>query len=924
MKEIKLKTKSKVEDGLLVAGVPFGERELSPNGEIELLFNNKILPLWWEERSYWPDGSVKWIFLHTRVPEGENDLILKVTGKTRREFEKVKFEGGYLRVGKVALRVKDSSWSFETSQGSWSLLEDNVYSKPKLKVQSIQWEVALVEDSPISPLIRLRPKKRKEGLLLDYLLRLDPAGNRLIWQRRMTWQVEGKFYLNSAWATLIPEESLNKKGSLLILSPGKVKVAGDAKATDYPEGRWNGKNHSLWVEKAWQRGPLCIEWDKETIKLSFYPENVEPLPVLGGTSFRHIIHLACGSEAQKIAGYEVRFIIDPIHLCKSKALGILTPAEEIKKDFPGFEKSFKATFEYGRLSRLSTADKGEGLPVPLEEESKQDSDYFGLQHYGDWPMPWGAYGGKRRMYADNEYDVAYAYFQAYACYGDWRFMEIARHSAIHMSDVDYISTTGDMRFHSYSEVAEDHGHRRSSSGDFGHYWTDGYWILYFFFGDVWARESAEKFTEYLVGLFERRNENFKRSLWAMAERHLGWPIVALMGTYEATGNKRILKCIQKIVAYIYKFTSNPDREIEEERGTKNNPVVWWRTAMEDGCKPFMVGIIMEGLERYYRVSQDKLAAESLINLANFLVDKMWLSHQCTFIYEWNAYNRPHRFIISYDLTALFIRGIGYAYQLTGDKKFQEISEKAFYALLWTLYHPSSGGKAIGYIGRSLCAYVAMLKEWVEEDYKEYCRLQPPSTGKEFIWKGSIKSLINSGKIILGEGSPIYKDESLLSNWESYVESRFKRPVATDKGEIELWINLNKGSSTWLNQRCFLHLCDEVHTKSCISLIIFYQGLHLRIYDKERRLIEVPEVSIRDWKEGEWYKIKVVWESPGKSVIYINDKEADKKFLDRSIGGHFTRLCIGYKPGNWRAWAKIKLVLMKFSKVGGKEKNDAWK
>ncbi len=917
MVQIKIHTKSEVDNALLTAGVPFGKGELQRGGGLRLAFDGGDLPLWWEERAFWPDGSVKWIFLHTRASAGANELVLSTTGAKAdcSASDDVEFVNGRLQLGEVALEISEEGWSFRTPGGSWELAKDRVVSEPELELRRTPWEIELVEASPVAPLIRLKPKDSGEGLRIDQFLRLDPVGERLIYQRRMTWHKPGKYHLLSAEASLIPGRVSDEEGSLLFIEPGKVSTNGASVVEEYPEGRWDGEGHSLWVEKAWQRSPLEIAWGKRGVQLSFYPDKVKPLPVLGGTSFRHTVHLTCGDKASDVAGHEVAFSIDPSHVCKSGALGLLTPSPENAEagpDCPGFEKALKAAYESGRLSRLSTADSGAGPVVPLEEESRQDRDYFGLQHYGDWPMPWGAYGGKRRMYAVNEYDVAYAYFQGFARDGDWRFLKVAKHSAIHMTDVDWISLTGDMRFHGYSETAEDHGHARSATGELGHYWTDGYWMLYFLHGDVWAKESAVGVTDYLMDYFASGDENTLRGIWGQhSERNLGWPLVALMGTYEATGDEQVLECAKRLTDYILGFTSDPDREYEQETGSEEQPLVWWRTAMQDGCKPFMLGIIMEGLERVHRATGDEAAARSIVNLARFLIDEMWFPHRATFVYEQNAYNRPHRFVASQHLTPLFVRGLGYAYELTGEEVFREISEKAFHACLWTLYDPGSGGKSIGIIGRSMGAYVVMLTDWLRRDQEKARRSIPASTGENFEWNSGVKALLESGNVKLVEGRPEYEGVALISEGERFAAARFVRPAATDSGEIELTVTLNPGSTSWLNQRCYIHLCDEVHNKSCVSLITFYRGIHLRIYDVHRKLIEVPEGSIDDWKEGEPHRIKATWNAPGEAVLYLDGKEVDRRPLDRPNGGEFTRLHIGHKPGNWRALGKVAVHRLRF-------------
>jgi hypothetical protein len=921
--KIKIKTKSNIDNGLLVMGIPFPAKALSRGQGLELSYKNNTLPLWWDIRSCWPDGSVKWVLLHTRVPAGEKDLFLAITEHNAGvKIEKPAFKDNQINVQDVMLSIKGDNWMFKTPEGTWRLIKNEVKTDLDAPSGSVP-RIILVEESPIAPLIRIKPAGNRDGFLMDQLLRIDPAGMRMIWDRRMTWNREGKYSLKGSKASLSFSKSINvKTGSIIISKPD---------VSDYPEGRLDLEGCSLFVEKAWQKNPFGIKWNNREIEILFYPEEVRALGVLGGTSFRHTVHICCGPGAESTAGHEVEAVINPEYICSTGAMGVIAHAdhESVNGYFPGYESAFKSALDSSRLTGLDAADRENGVKAAIEDEQNQDNDYFGLQHYGDWPMPRGSYGIEtRRMYSSNEYDTAYAYYQGYSIFGDWRYMQIARQSAIHMTDVDSISFNGDMRFHGYSELAEDHEYARPGKGDFGHYWTDGFWMLYFFSGDIWAKESAIGLTDYIENYFSSGDENTMRVVWASCERNLGWPLVALAGTLEATGDKRVSRCMDDIVNYIGKFTSNPDREIEEKKGTAVQPVIWWRTAMEDGCKPFMLGIVMEGLERFHRITGSRAAAGSITSIADFLIEKMWLTHQATFIYEFNAYNRGHRFLKPHSLIPLFVRGLGYAYEVSGLDKYREISEKAFHSCLWTLYDPSSGGKSVAMIGRSLGAYVAMAEWWIEKDNKSYIESLRPSSGESFEWNSGIKELLKSSNTVLKQGSPVYDGQALISMDDSYVAAGFVRPAATGAGEIELTVNLAGGTTTWLNHRSYIHMCDEEYTRSCVSIITFYTGIHVRIYDCNRRLIEAAEGYIDNvdangkpvskaanpvWKEGEWHTVRVEWRAPGKVTLYLDGIEADCRVLDRPVGGRFTRLHIGHKPGNWTANGKIELVRLHLKK-----------
>ena len=684
MEEVKvnISCRSNFDQALMMTGVPFAEGVLQPEQDLQLSCEQKTLPLWWEPRSYWPDGSIKWIFLHTRVPAGEQNLVLETVNKDRSEGLHVQMEGNTLKFRDVNLIIDKNLWTFAAAEFECRLLDDE--TDTDLEPAESEYCVEIVENSPIAPLVRIRPAGNLDGFIEDQLLRIDLKGRRLLWNRRMTWNREGKYWLNKCRAILEIGSESQQSQSVFIPGPGKVSYNDGPVEEGYPKGILEGNDYSVLVEKGWQRSPLGLSRDGNRIEIHFYPESVRKLGISGGTSYRHHIQICWGEDSSQIAGHEVKYIFDPDYICGTGAMGQLSPAPEKNSDddFPGYRAAFKAALEEGRLGIQTFGDRKRLRSVPLEAEEYQHQDYFGLQNYGDWPwpnhlslVPHSEATMSGVSCSNNEYDTPYVYFHGYAAYGDWRYLEIARWSAVHMADVDYISTCGDMRPHD-----PDHEHKRGR-GEMGHYWSDGYWTQYFLTGDVWTKESAEGLTNFLLDYFDRLDENELAKIWSYAERYLGWPVVTLMGSYEATGDSRILVSIKPIVDYIAKFTSDPDREIEERTGKpgqppdwyrmRDKPINWWRTAMEDGCKPFMVGTVMEALERYHRATRDPGVADAIVNLADFLIEFMWYPHQAGFIYEHNALNRKNRNLLPYELPPLFVRGLGYAYELTGDEKFLE-------------------------------------------------------------------------------------------------------------------------------------------------------------------------------------------------------------------------------------------------------------
>ena len=107
------------------------------------------------------------------------------------------------------------------------------------------------------------------------------------------------------------------------------------------------------------------------------------------------------------------------------------------------------------------------------------------------------------------------------------------------------------------------------------------------------------------------------------------------------------------------------------------------------------------------------------------------------------------------------------------------------------------------------------------------------------------------------------------------------------------------------QRAYLHLSGTPFTCSCVSIISFYTGLHVRFYDAERHYVEVLETDIQHWKAGRPHLIRVQWDvDQAEAALWLDGEEKDRRALGRRLSGAFKRLHLGHRPGNWRADGRI--------------------
>ncbi|MBT5874527.1 MAG: hypothetical protein HOH43_14000 [Candidatus Latescibacteria bacterium] len=669
----------------------------------------------------------------------------------------------------------------------------------------------------------------------------------------------------------------------------------------HPEARVEGGGRSVILEKGWQRAPFSLAADDSEIHIGFYPSEVASLPVQSGTSFRHHVRLGTRGYNDPPASWT----LDAELACATGAFGpLVAKTDKTQRLFPGYEQAIQAGLDGARYSRLDKV-RGEnpGPVTPLQDESKQDEEYFGLQHYGDWPMALGSYGGDRRMYADNEYDTPYAFMLQFIRSGQTTYADVAYHSAVHMADVDCKCTDGDMHYHGYRDEADDHGLHRTRGGDLGHYWTDGLMLNHLLFDDIWSWESGISISRHLTTIFSGEGDDTIRQHFLGCERSVGWPLTALCGVAEVFDDPHILAKMGQMTGFLARFSADPDSELDNVTEIEGQSIQWWRIGQEDGSKPFMLGVVLEGLERYYRLTRDPSAAGAAVNICRFLVDVMWVEHIEAFVYEWNAFNRAHREdVFPHYINMMVAPGLAFAHELTGEERFRQIATRAFHAALWTLFAPG-GGKEIGMVGRTSGLMVGRLHAWRMEDEQNRNLRQGPSSGNLYAFHGQASDLNNSPELSLSQGEPIYREGALHSCGNSFSVYDFHDPVSTEAGEIAFTFVPDWDCPPHpgpVSQRAYVHLSDIPFTKSCVSIISFYTGLHIRFYDSERNYIEVLEADIQTWTRHTPVRVHVTWNASGEAALHIDGKERDRRELDRRLSGVFRRLHVGHRPGNWRS------------------------
>jgi hypothetical protein len=167
-------------------------------------------------------------------------------------------------------------------------------------------------------------------------------------------------------------------------------------------------------------------------------------------------------------------------------------------------------------------------PAPSERPRR---GYFGMFNWGDWNFP-GYHDTTKGCdaWGNLEYDLPQVLALAYAATGHPAYAEGLVASARHFMDVDRIYFQPGRPTWIGMNHPKNPLHFSFALGgvDLGHTWTEGLLSYYYLTGDERGLAAARGIADYLV----RRQATVLRG----NPRQWGWPQIALVAAYEATGD----------------------------------------------------------------------------------------------------------------------------------------------------------------------------------------------------------------------------------------------------------------------------------------------------------------------------------------------------------------------------------------------------
>jgi hypothetical protein len=403
---------------------------------------------------------------------------------------------------------------------------------------------------------------------------------------------------------------------------------------DFPEGTYDG----------------CTKLDE--IKLYYYLMGGR-YKVRRGMQKQHelLLYFHPGDAAEAGAAELAQVFQEPLlaacppeRYCDTRVFGEILPATTGR--WPGYEEVCEKVYQ----NTIAHRDNGHE---------------FGMLNLGD------QWGERKVNWANGEYDHHHAFLMQFIRTGDRRWYFLGERAARHAIDVDtchYGPHRGGEWIHAmghtgnyFTEPYEGEG---IPGGGFSvsHTWTEGFCDWYFLSGDRTASENAALVADYYDTAYLNNYD------WDNARTN-GWHLLLTMAAYRATDDP---------------FYLNAARIIVERTLERQSPGGGWHRQMVPGhCYDmprhrgeanFMLGVLANGLEEYYREVPDPRVAEAIIGGAKQAVKELWVEESNGFRYT--SCPNMTGYTANNDMTAEILF---FAYRLGGDRPFGEIAMRAMKA-----------------------------------------------------------------------------------------------------------------------------------------------------------------------------------------------------------------------------------------------------
>lgn len=284
----------------------------------------------------------------------------------------------------------------------------------------------------------------------------------------------------------------------------------------------------------WQEYPQAFELDRRGVRYDMWAGDQGPALVGMGAAKTHEIVLwgGAGAAARPPLRPPVA-VVDPAWVAASGALPQAIAATGTGREFAA--QIVQAAHRYGaRNDAEPWDDRGEVL-CTSDKPDRPRTGAYGMWNWGDWNFR-GYHDDTKGCdaWGNLEYDTAQVLGLTFAASGDPAAHDLFVAAARHFMDVDtihFVPVRGRAEWKGMNHPKNPlHFSFELGGVDLGHTWTEGLLTYFYLTGDERGLTAARGIADYLV----RRS----RSVHGGNPRQFGWPQIALLAVFDATGEAR--------------------------------------------------------------------------------------------------------------------------------------------------------------------------------------------------------------------------------------------------------------------------------------------------------------------------------------------------------------------------------------------------
>ena len=608
----------------LSTGVPFPRGKLPDAAHLTLSDGSTPIPVQTRVLSRWPDGSVRWALL---------DWQADVKAKQSHRF---RFDVGTPAAPTQTVKVRDAGDHLEVETGPlqfsvpknrFAVLADvRLHGTPMLggplvsffnvdgkRADAAAPTVTVTEAGPLRARIELRGRYAAS---FHYVVRIDAfAGQPFVrilhtfeQQSPETYSVVRQIGVEMPMKFDGPptyrvgrekgkafEGTLPAPGFTLVQADNEAFEAGEARVTGRAEG-WadlRDATHGAAVAARyfWQEYPQSLQLRATGLTYNLWAPEAPPAKIGMGAAKTHeivvLFHDKTAPSPTLLAAIAqpLPVRLDPSWVVASGALPHSLAPDAATSGF--LHELHAAHLRYLAHADTERWDDSGHVRCPEPAQERPRTGFYGMLNWGDWNFP-GYHDTTKGCdaWGNLEYDMTQVLALGYAASGEPAYYDGMVASARHFMDVDRIyfqnlrpSWVGMNHPKNPLHFAFDLG-----GVDLGHTWTEGLLSYYYLTGDDRGLDAARGIADFLV--------NRLRGLSLPGNpRQSGWPQIALVAVYEATGEARY-----KTAATEY-----------ARKGMSAHP--------PDKIADWKMGILAEALCDTHAVTQDAELKEWLVRYA---------------------------------------------------------------------------------------------------------------------------------------------------------------------------------------------------------------------------------------------------------------------------------------------------------------------